>query len=53
MLKAVYIEGVQQDVEKEKNEDYFEFLHAPYLEGFSESLQRKLWKVQIGFVPKK
>ena len=51
-LKAVS-RGVQQDVEKEKNEDYFEVLHAPYVRGFSESLQRKLRKVQIGFVPKK
>ena len=51
-LKAV-LRGVQQDVEKEKNEDYFEVLHAPYVRGFSESLQRKLRKVQIGFVPKK
>ena len=40
-------------MEKEKNEDYFEVLHAPYVRGFSESLQRKLRKVQIGFVPKK
>ena len=40
-------------MEKEKNEDYFEVLHATYVQGFSESLQRKLRKVQIGFVPKK
>ena len=51
-LKAV-LRGVRQDAEKEKNEDYFEVLHAPYVRGFSESLQRKLRKVQIGFVPKK
>ena len=51
-LKAV-LRGVQQDVEREKNEEYFEVLHAPYIQGFSEGLQRKLRKVQIVFVPKK
>ena len=37
--------------EAEKNGDYCEVLHAPYVKGFSEGLQRKLSKVNIGFVP--
>ena len=36
-----------------KNGDYFEVVHAPFVEGFSEGLQRKFKKVKIGFVPKK
>ena len=51
-LKVV-LRGVQQDVERERNEEYFEVFNAPYIQRFSESLQRKLRKVQIGFVPKK
>ena len=51
-LKAVLRE-VQQDVEREKNEEYFEVLHIPHIQGFSEGLQRKIRKVQIGFVPQK
>ena len=33
--------------------DFFEVQHAPYIKGFSEGLQRKLRKLQIGLVPKK
>ena len=51
-LKAV-LKGVQQDVEVENQKDLFEVLYAPYVTGFSEGLQRKLRKLQIGLVPKK
>ena len=51
-LKAV-LKGVQLDVEVENQKDFFEVLHAPYVKGFSEGLQRKLRKLQIGLVPKK
>ena len=51
-LKAV-LKGVQQDVEVENPKDYFEVLHAPYVKGFSEGLQRRLRRLGIGFVPKK
>ena len=51
-LKAV-LKGVQQDVEVENGKDYLEVLHAPYVKGFSEGLQRRLRKLGIGFVPKK
>ena len=50
-LKAA-LKGIQQDVEVEKTGDYCEALNAPYVKGFSEGLQRKLRKVNIGFVPK-
>ena len=50
-LKAV-LKGVEQQVEIEGNKGYYEVLYAPYVRGFSEGLQRKLRKLQVGFVPK-
>jgi len=37
----------------ENNKDFFEVLHAPYVKGFSEGLQRKLRRLQIGLVPRR
>jgi len=51
-LKAV-LKGVQQDVEVENEKEYFEVLHAPYVKGFTEGLQRRLRRLNIGFVPKR
>ena len=51
-LKAV-LKGVEQDVEVENGKDYFKVLHAPYVKGFTEGLQRRLRKLNIGFVPKR
>ena len=51
-LKAV-LKGVEQDVEVENGKDYFEVLHAPYVKGFTEGLQRRLRKLNTGFVPKR
>ena len=50
-LKAV-LNGVEQQIEIEGNKGYYDVLHAPYVQGFSEGLQRKLWKLQVGLVPK-
>ena len=36
-----------------KNDQYFNVLHAPYIQGFSEKLQKDLRKLGIGFVMKK
>jgi uncharacterized protein (UPF0335 family) len=36
---------------KNKNSEFFDVLHAPYVQGFSEILQRMLKKVNVGFVP--
>ena len=38
----------------EGNKGYYDVLHAPYVRGFSEGLQRKLRKLQVkvGLVPK-
>ena len=47
------LKGVQQDVEVENEKEYFEVLHAPYVKGFTEGLQRRLRRLNIGFVPKK
>ena len=49
-LKAVLV-GVQQEVKPVQQKDYFDVLHAPYVKGFSESLQRKLNSFQVGHVP--
>ena len=48
-LKAV-LKGVEQDVDVENGKDYFEVLHV---KGFTEGLQRRLRKLNIGFVPKR
>ena len=40
-------------MEVENGKDYFEVLHAPYVKGFTEGLQRRLRKLNIGFVPKR
>ena len=32
---------------------FFEVLHAPYVRGFLEGLQRKLRRLQIGLVPRR
>jgi hypothetical protein len=36
---------------KETKQHFFDILHAPYVQGFSEILQRSLRKANIGFVP--
>ena len=51
-MKAV-LKGIQQEVQVENNKDFFEVLLAPYVKGFSEGLQRKLRRLQIGLVPRK
>ena len=51
-LKAV-LKGVQQDVEGENGKEYFEVLYAPYIQGFTEGVQRILRKLNIGYVPKR
>jgi len=51
-LKAVLV-GVQQEVKAENQKEYYDVLHAPYVQGFSETLQRKLKRFQVGYVPKR
>ena len=52
-LKAVLV-GIEQEVEVITREKaFFEVLHAPYVKGFTEGLQRSLRKLNIGVVPKK
>ena len=45
--------GVEQVVEPVNQEEFYDVLHAPYVKGFSEGLQRKLRKFNVGYVPKK
>ena len=40
------------EVKVENEWKYFEVLHAPYVKGFTEGLQRRLRRLNIGFVPK-
>jgi uncharacterized protein (UPF0335 family) len=46
------IKSLQQSEEKEdKTSEFYEVIHAPYIQGFSEVIQRELRKANIGFVP--
>ena len=51
-LKAVLV-GLEQHVEPVNQKEFYDVLHAPYVKGFSEGLQRKLRKFNIGYVPKR
>ena len=51
-LKKALLEAAQKDEENEQSE-YHNVLHAPYIQGFSEKLQKDLRKLGIGFVMKK
>ena len=50
--KNVMREMQQSFDEEEQQEEYFEVLHAPYIHGFTERLQKKLKPFNIGFVHK-
>jgi hypothetical protein len=41
------------DKQNKQEEDYLNVLHAPYIQGFSEKIQKELSKLDIGFVMKK
>ena len=54
--KIEMIKGLkEQFAEKteEKEEDYHDVFHAPYVQGISEVLQNELSKLEVGFVMKK
>ena len=51
--KTVMREMQQSFDEEEQKEEYFEVLHTPYINGFTERLQKKLKPFNIGFVHKK
>jgi len=50
-LKAIINEA--GDVVIEEKTEYYDILHAPYIQGFSEGLQKKLRRFNIGYAPKK
>ena len=37
----------------QKKKGYYDILHAPYIQGFTENLQKKLHRLNIGMVHKK
>ena len=49
ILKVVLV-GVEQEVEG-RTKQYNEVLHAPYIQGLSEGLGKKLRRLGIGYVP--
>ena len=44
---------VEEFEDREESHEFFYVLHAPYVQGFTESLQKELKKFGIGFVMKK
>ena len=40
-------------MEVENSKEYLEVLNAPYVKGFTEGLQRRLRKLNIGFLPER
>ena len=51
MMKAM--QEQLEDKQNKKDEDYLNVLHAPYIQEFSEKIQKELSKLDIGFVMKK
>ena len=51
-FKALLSE-MDEDTTPQTNKEFFDVIHAPYIQGFSENLQKKLRHWNIGFVPKK
>ena len=51
-LKILLV-GVEQVVEPVNQKYFYDALYAPYVKGFSEGLQRKLRKFNVGYVSKK
>ena len=43
---------MEQVVEPVNQEEFYDVLHTLYVKGFSEGLQRKLKKFNVGYVPK-
>ena len=41
------------DIVVGEEDEYYDVLHAPYLQGFSEGLQKKLTKLMLDMYPKK
>ena len=37
---------------QKKEREYYDVIHAPYVEGLSEAIQRDLRKLQVGFTMK-
>jgi hypothetical protein len=48
-IKRMQKKSTKGDVERQ----YFDVLHAPYIKGFSEKLQKELKQINVGFVMKK
>ena len=50
-LKAMINEA--GDIVVGEEDEYYDVLYAPYLQGFTEGLQKKLRKLNVGYVPQK
>ena len=52
-LKAILVESDGTQDLRKANEDFYDVFHAPYIQGFSEGLQKKLQRFNVGFIPMK
>ena len=52
-LKKIRITIINENgMLEEKESEFYDVLHVPYVQGFSERLQRKLKRLNVGVVPK-
>ena len=47
------LKKIQRGIKGPENKGYYDVLHAPYVKGFSEKLQKELKTLNVGFVMKK
>ena len=52
-MKAILVESDGTQDLRKANEDFYDVFHAPYIQGFSEGLQKKLQRFNVGFIPMK
>ena len=52
-MKTILKEHPLPENDQKKKSGYYDILHAPYIQGFTENLQKKLRRFNIGMVHKK
>ena len=52
-IKSILREHPISTNDKAKKSEYYDILHVPYIQGFTENLQKKMRRFNVGMVPKK